>query len=108
MKRTEPDTDHETALEKTARSGARHTGETLRITVVLEVPVDKNWILSQQIIHLLDDLAADASMASFLRDIKHGWGWKKDDPRQNDLDQLGERIIITVHSPLTNSKEFKL
>ncbi len=107
-KREEPDTDRERALAKTTREGAKLTGETLRVEMVLEVPVDKNWLLGQQIIHLLDDLSADASMVSFLRDVKFGWGWRKDDPRQDDLDQLGEGITVTVHTPLTNSKEYKL
>lgn len=110
MRRTQepPDTDHETALEKITHSGSRLTGETLRIEMILEVPVDRNWLLGQQMVHLLDDLTADASMASFLVDIKRGWGWRKDDHRQDDLDQLGERITVTVHTPLTNSREFKL
>ncbi len=110
MRRTdEPDTDRERALAKTEHKGSKLTGETLRVEMVLEVPVDRNWLLGQQIIHLLDDLAADASMMSFLRDVKFGWGWHgADDPRQKDIDQIAEGITVTVHTRLTNSKEYKL
>ncbi len=108
MRKEQPDTDRETALQKTEHKGSQQTGETLRVVMILEVPVDRNWLLGQQIVHLLDDIAANSSMASFLVDIKRGWGWKRNDPRQDDLNQLQEGITITVHSRLTNSKEYKL
>ena len=103
----EPDPDRESATQKALRS-LNQNGETITLTATLKTPYSNNWLLSQQMTHLLDDLAYYAAWASFLVDVKRGWGWKQDDPRQADLDILGEMFTITVSSPATNPKEYAL